>query len=105
MIAENNITEISYLKPVLDAKLSIKDLGNLKYFLARSSRGISVCQRKSSMDLLKETGPLGAKPAPTPMDPSHKLNSKSDTSLISNPTSFLVLFTCHRHELIKRNSN
>ncbi|KAL4029610.1 hypothetical protein IC575_007830 [Cucumis melo] len=48
-------------------EFEIKDLGNLKYFLgmevARSKEGISVSQRKYTLDLLTETGMLGCRPA------------------------------------------
>ena len=58
-------------------KFEIKDLGGLKYFLgmeiARSRKGITVSQRKYILDLLKETGMSGCKPADTPIDPNQKL--------------------------------
>ncbi|XP_028794065.1 uncharacterized protein LOC114749688 [Neltuma alba] len=69
--------EIAELKQRLAAEFEIKDLGNLRYFLgleiARSPKGISVSQRKYTMDLLKETGLLGARPAETPMELNYKL--------------------------------
>ncbi|KAJ9556963.1 hypothetical protein OSB04_011577 [Centaurea solstitialis] len=62
----------------------IKDLGDLKYFLgmevARSRKGIFLSQRKYVLDLLKETGMLGCKPADTPMDPYNKIGSKQDNT-------------------------
>lgn len=72
--------EIQKLKSFLAKEFEIKDLGNLKYFLgmevARSKRGISVSQRKYVLDLLKEKGMLGCKPADTPMDSTTKIGSK-----------------------------
>ena len=64
----------------------MKDLGKLQYFLgmeiARSREGISVSQRKYVLDLLKETGMLGCKPADTLMDTNVKLDSKKASKLI-----------------------
>ena len=49
--------EMAHLKHPLSREFEIKDLGHLKYFLgmevARSSRGISVSQRKYTLDLLR----------------------------------------------------
>lgn len=60
------------LKRYLGQQFHTKDLGALRYFLgievARSSRGISLFQRKYVLDLLSETGFLGARPVETPMD-------------------------------------
>ena len=44
--------------------------------VARSHKGITVCQRKYTLDLLKETGMLGARPANTPMELNQKLTIK-----------------------------
>ena len=55
----------------------MKDLGNLKYFLAievlRSKKGILICQRKYILDQLAETGMLDCKPAETPIIANHGL--------------------------------
>ncbi|KAK0577899.1 hypothetical protein LWI29_001989 [Acer saccharum] len=78
--------EMGYLKEVLAKEFEIKDLGSLKYFLgmevARSKKGIVVSQRKYILDLLKETGMLGCKPADTPMESSYKISFKEDSPLV-----------------------
>lgn len=72
--------ELCKLKNFLAKEFELKNLGNLKYFLgmeiARSKKGIAVSQRKYVLDLLKETGMLGCKPAETPMDHTIKLGRK-----------------------------
>lgn len=66
LLIGNDLPEIQNVKNLLDAKFSIKDIGPLKYFLgfevARSSKGISLYQRKYTLDLLQYTGLLGSKP-------------------------------------------
>ena len=63
-------------------EFEIKDLRNLKYFLGmevgRSREGISVSQRKYTIDLLKETSMIGCKPADTPMECNAKLGDSVD---------------------------
>lgn len=78
----------------MDNTFTIKDLGDLKYFLgfesARNSHGISLCQFKYSLDLLQETHFLAAKPTSTPMDPSHNLHCDKVIPL-SDPLPFRSL--------------
>jgi len=70
------------LKKSLENEFEVKDLGSLRYFLgmevARSKNGITVSQRKYTLDLLKETGMLGARPAETPMEPACKLDEQNN---------------------------
>jgi Reverse transcriptase (RNA-dependent DNA polymerase) len=72
IIIENNNEEIKKVKKYLKREFDIKDLGQLSYFLgieiATSSKGIFLSQRKYILDLLKEIGKLGVKPAGTPME-------------------------------------
>jgi hypothetical protein len=73
------LTEIDRIKVILDNNFKIKDLGPLKYFLglevAQSREGITISQRKYCLDLLKDSGLLGSKPASTPLDPAVKLHN------------------------------
>lgn len=63
---------IQETKAYLASKFEIKDLGNIKYFfemeMTRSEHGISVNQRKYTLDLLAETKLLGCKPTDTPTE-------------------------------------
>ncbi|CAH9106113.1 unnamed protein product [Cuscuta epithymum] len=68
---------ISSFKKYLAEIFPVKDLGLVKFFLglevARGPRGIFVCQRKYVLDILDETGLMGAKPADFPMSQNHGL--------------------------------
>ena len=86
ILTGDNEYEISNLKMCLAHEFEIKDLGNLKYFLemevARSKRGIVVSQQKYVLDLLKETGMFGCKPADTPMDSNYKQSITEESTPI-----------------------
>ncbi|KAL0551795.1 hypothetical protein IC582_010884 [Cucumis melo] len=74
--------EIVQLKKKIGFEFEIKDLGSLKYFLgveiARSEEGISVSQRKYTIDLLAETSILGCRPADTLIEFNVKLKNSGD---------------------------
>ncbi|RVW33700.1 O-fucosyltransferase 1 [Vitis vinifera] len=76
--------ELLGMKKHLAKEFEIKDLVYLRYFLgmevARSKKGIFVSQRKYVLDLLKETGMLGCKPADTPMDSTKKIETEKDSA-------------------------
>lgn len=86
LIATNNDDEVALLKTQLQSHFKLRDLGPLKYFLdleiARSSEGISVCQRKYALDLLDDTSLLGCKPSSVPLYPYLKLSKDSGGELV-----------------------
>ena len=81
---------ISSLKSFLHTQFHTKDLGLLRYFLGvevtRSKKGIFLSQRKYVLDLLTETGKLGAKPCSTPMLPNLQLTK--DGELFEDPERY-----------------
>jgi len=78
-------------KEYLHKCFKLKDLGLLKYFLgievARSSKGLFLCQCKYTLDILSETGMLGSKPASFSMEQYHCLSADSGDPL-SDPSQY-----------------
>ena len=96
------------LKDSLHAEFKLKDLGNLKYFLglevARSAKGISLCQRTYALDILSDNGILGFKPVNTPMEQNLKLSqscgdSLDDPSLYNRLVGRLLYLTVTRPDI------
>ena len=85
LIASNDVVAVNTFKLFLDNKFKLKDLGTLKFFLglevARTTKGISLCQRKFTFELLLDTGLLACKPSNVPMDQSLKLSCSSGDSV------------------------
>lgn len=108
IIAGSSKVEVVKLKHYLSACFYMKDLGALKYFLglevARGDKGLFLCQRKYALDIISETGLLGAKPATTPMEPNHHL-ARCEGELFSEPEKYrrligrLIYLTITRPEL------
>ncbi|XP_074290212.1 uncharacterized protein LOC141616943 [Silene latifolia] len=109
VICGNNPEKIQSFKTYLNQCFHMKDLANLKYFLgleiARNSTELFVLQRKYALDILKEAGLLGCKPASVPMEPSHQLGTSTAPPL-EDPQPYrllvgrLVYLTITRPELI-----
>ena len=84
------------MKSFLYTQFKLKDLGILKYFIgfeiARSSKGIILSQRHYTLQLLEDTGFLGAKPVVLPMDPKLQLNRSNGEPLsASNHSQYRCL--------------
>ncbi|VVA32943.1 PREDICTED: Retrovirus-related Pol poly from transposon, partial [Prunus dulcis] len=66
-------------------------LGDLKYFLgievSRSPKGLYLSQRKYALDILKDSGLIGARPTFFPMEQNLKLNNE-DGELLHNPETY-----------------
>lgn len=77
IITGNDTEEMENLRKQLFLDFEMKDLGPLKYFLGievlRSNKGIFICQKKYTLDLLTEAGMLECKPVDTPIAVNHKL--------------------------------
>ncbi|KAI3665096.1 hypothetical protein L6452_43714 [Arctium lappa] len=77
IIVGNDSKKIDDVKQCLHDKFSIKDLGELKYFLgievARTSRGLVLSQRKYTLDILEDSGMKGCRPSSFPIEQNLKL--------------------------------
>ncbi|XP_061336651.1 uncharacterized mitochondrial protein AtMg00810-like [Gastrolobium bilobum] len=87
IVASNNHHEVQLLTATLHSTFKLKNLGSLKYFFARSTKGISVCQRHYALEILKDSGQLGCKPHSTSMDIGLKL-SIADGDLLPDPSLY-----------------
>jgi IS30 family transposase len=92
VITGDDDEQVNQLKKLLAKEFEVKDLGQLKYFLgmeiARTKNGISVSQRKYTLDLLQETGMLGCKAANTPIE---QVKRSEDENLPANKDRYQSL--------------
>ena len=108
ILAGNSLEEITAIKLFLSHRFKLKDLGELKYFLgievARSRKGIALCQRKYALEILEDTGFLGAKPSSFPVDQNISLTQEGGELLI-DPSQYrrlvgrLIYLTITRPDL------
>ena len=91
LIASNDQEEVNRFIMMLDQKFKIKDLGDLMFFLdlemARSEKGVVLCQRKYALEVLEDAGLLCCKPVKTPMEQNVKL-SKYGGDVLHDPSSY-----------------
>lgn len=90
LITGNDPISIAIIKKSLHDHFRVKDLGELKYFLgietSSSRNGIFASQRKYALEIIKDTGLLGASPVDTPMERGLKLSDNSD--LLKDPGQY-----------------
>ncbi|KAI9185245.1 hypothetical protein LWI28_005591 [Acer negundo] len=90
LITGNDPVSIAATKKFLHSHFHLKDLGNLKYFLgievSNSKNGIFISQRKYALEIIEDTGLLGAAPINTPMERGLKLSDKSD--FLKDPSQY-----------------
>jgi hypothetical protein len=108
ILAGNNLEDITKTKCFLSSHFKLKDMRQLKYFLiievARSKHGISLCQRKYALEILKDTGFLGAKPSRFPAKQNVTL-IQGDENLLEDASQYrrlvgrLIYLTITRPDL------
>jgi len=93
-IASNDLVAVKSLIGTLNDRFRLKDLGDLKFFLGleitRSTKGISVSQRKYCLEILQDTGFLASKPVNFSMEQNLKLSHEVGY-LLSDATSYRIL--------------
>jgi hypothetical protein len=109
LVAGNDLSQIETFKHALSTNFKTKDLGPLKYFLglevARSPKGIFLNQRKYALDILNDSGQLGARTASFPMEQNLKLTNQDGTPL-SDPSPYrrlvgrLIYLTITRPDIV-----
>ncbi|XP_024190621.1 uncharacterized mitochondrial protein AtMg00810-like [Rosa chinensis] len=105
----NSLKDIMDTKQFLSSHFKLKDMGQLKYFLgievARSKQGIALCQRKYALEILEDTGFLGAKSSRFPVNQSISL-TQTNGDLLDDPSQYcrlvgrLIYLTITRLDLV-----
>lgn len=89
IITSNNDDDVVSVMASLTDHFKLRDLGPLRYFFGleidRSSTGISVSQRKYTLELLEDTGFLASKTSSIPMEPSNVLCQDNVEPLLDDP--------------------
>ncbi|KAF5477654.1 hypothetical protein F2P56_004274 [Juglans regia] len=97
LVADNEISQIKVFKQILSTHFKTKDLGSLKYFLelevAQSHKGIFLNQCKYALDILSDSGQLGARTASFLMEQHLMLNNQEST-LLPDPCLYRHLVGC-----------
>jgi hypothetical protein len=105
LVVSNNLDSIGKLKDFLAQKFRIRDLGTLKYILglevARSPTGIFLNQQKYALDILSDSGHLGARPTTFPMEQNLRLTNEEGILLL-DPSTYQHLVGCLIYLIITR---
>ncbi|KAE8686060.1 hypothetical protein F3Y22_tig00111086pilonHSYRG00004 [Hibiscus syriacus] len=103
IITGSSLTDVEEVVAILKDRFSLKDLGELRYFLGievkRSGQNVVLSQKKFVKELLEKTGMVNATGCSTPMVISSKL-SRDEGVLITNATEYRsivgsLLYVCH----------
>ena len=93
IVTGNNQHLVERILKALASRFSLKDMGELSYFLGikviKTSQGLHLSQRKYILDLLHKMDMQEAKPAPTPMATDPKLTLAGEKH--SNMTEYRTL--------------
>ncbi|KAM2063841.1 hypothetical protein PS1_027402 [Malus domestica] len=109
ILVGNSLDDIMRTKSFLSSHFKLKDMGQLKYFLglevARSKHGIALSQRKYALEILEDTGFLGAKPSRFPVDQNITLTQEGgrlleDASQYRRLVGRLIYLTITRPDLV-----
>lgn len=102
ILGGTDLKKIKQRKILLNDKSNIKGLRVLNYFLdfevARTKNGISLCQRKYSLDLIHDESLIGAKPCNTSMQPHLQIHKTP----LSEPTTYkglIDILLYHTHSM------
>jgi len=108
ILAGNDSQACAQLKVYLNTCFRIKNPGPLKYFLgievARGPRGLFLCQRKYTLEIIEESGLLHSKPYEFPMEENHK-PAMAQGKALDDPSRYrrlvgrLIYLTITRPEL------
>ncbi|XP_024963325.1 uncharacterized protein LOC112503538 [Cynara cardunculus var. scolymus] len=94
IIVGNKFERIQDTKTQLDEAFNIKDLGPLKYFLgievAKTSNGLVLSQRKYILDILKDSGMMGCRPSPFPIEQNLNLDKGENETQVDDGHNQLV---------------
>ena len=108
IITGSDDAEVAATKVYLAQHFVIRDLSPPRYFLgleiAYRPGQMSICQRKYALDLLEETGMLGCKPAPSPMEQNvdwwdHATALLEDAGLYRRLVGKLIFLTVTRPDI------
>ena len=92
ILTGNSETKIKKVKDFLSSKFRIKDLGLLQFFLGieiiKINKGLCLCQRKYTLELLHEYGLVGCNSVATPFDQITTISNKGTDENDSLLTDF-----------------
>ena len=100
ILTRNNNDQLTIFIDQLSTRFSLKDLGNLSYFLGmeavRTSKGLLLIQSRYIADLLEKTKMAGSKPVATPMCLSSHLTLNGGSPM-TEPSQYRMVMGSYRY--------